>query len=209
MMFSSGFRIAALLALAGGAAAPQDSHTGAAGPATEAFRDSADTPPLGWKGPRFKMSRDYPKQMPVCPAPWLKRPVSFANPSANWDDWRGYVQDIVDYIKEGQNLDLPDDTGWQARINNENRWFHVPWMAYDSQRGREFAHGLTNELSTALSTFHDGRGSGKEYIFHALHAGSPIDPLFETWSIGMYNPCGAWSLGQVFPPAGVPGRAYG
>ncbi len=174
------------------------------GPAVEAFRDSADTPPPGWKGPRFKMSRDYPKQMPVCPAPWLKRPVSFSDPSANWDNWRGYVQDIVDYIKAGQNPDLPDETGWQAKVNGDTRWFHVPWMAYVGERGREFAHGLTNELSTALSTFHDGRGSGKEYIFHALHAGSPVDPLFETWSIGMYNPCGAWSLGQTFPPAGVP-----
>ena len=34
--------------------------------------------------------------------------------------------------------------------------------------------------SSALSTFHDGRGSGKEHIFNALHAGTDVDPLFET-----------------------------
>jgi hypothetical protein len=177
-------------------------------PAAEAFRDSVDTPPLGWKGPRYKMSRDYPKQMPACEAPWLKRPVSFSDSGSGWNEWRGYVQDIVDYVKQGQDLNLPNDIGWQTKVNNETRWFHVPWMAYDGERGREFAHGLTNELSTALSTFHDGRGSGKEHIFRALavkhSAGQSVDPLFETWSIGMYNPCGAWSVGQVFPVTGVP-----
>ena len=134
----------------------------------------------------------------------MKRPVSFSDAGSSWNEWRGYVQDIVDYVKQGQNPDLPDETGWQTKAGSETRWFHVPWMAYDGERGREFAHGLTNELSTALSTFHDGRGSGKEHIFHALAAAQNIDPLFETWSVGMYNPCGAWSLGQVFPSSGVP-----
>lgn len=174
------------------------------GPAMEAFRDSADTAPAGWKGPKFKLSRNYPKQMPVCAAPWLKRKVSFDGSSVNWDDWRAYVQDIVDYVKEGQDLDLPDETGWKAQVGNDTRWFHVPWMAYDGQRGREFVHGLTNELSTALSTFHEGRGSGKERVFGALRANAAVDPLFETWSVGMYNPCGAWSIGETFPATGEP-----
>lgn len=172
--------------------------------ATLAFRDSTDTPPAGWKGPRFKLSHDYPKQMPVCEAPWLKRQVSFSAVNPNWDEWRAYVQDIVDYVKEGQDPNLPDDVGWRLRVNDETRWFHVPWMAHDGQRGREFVHGLTNELSTALSTFHEGRGSGKEHIFGARLASTGVDPMFETWSIGMYNPCGGWAIGQVFPATGVP-----
>jgi hypothetical protein len=142
--------------------------------------------------------------MPACPAPWLKRRVSFTDPNANWNDWRGYVQDIVNYIKEGQDPNLPDETGWRTEVGNETRWYHVPWMAYDSERGREFAHGLTNELSTAQSTFREGRGSGKELIFHALKTSAGVDPLFETWSVGMYNPCGGWALGQVFPASGEP-----
>jgi hypothetical protein len=173
-------------------------------PSTYAFRNSADTPPPNWHGPRFKLSHDYPKQMPACPAPWLKRRVSFTDPNANWNDWRGYVQDIVNYIKEGQDPNLPDETGWRTEVGNETRWYHVPWMAYDSERGREFAHGLTNELSTAQSTFREGRGSGKELIFHALKTSAGVDPLFETWSVGMYNPCGGWALGQVFPASGEP-----
>jgi hypothetical protein len=194
-----------VLVFCGGiAGAAQDSRAAVPSvPSAEAFRDSTDTPPLGWKGPRFKLSHDYPKQMPACAAPWLKRPVSFDS-GTNWDDWRAYVQDIVDYVKQGQDPNLGDDTGWELRVKNEVRWFHVPWMALDRERGREFAHGLTNELSTALSTFHEGRGSGKERIFHALRANSNVDPLFETWSVGMYNPCGAWALGQVFTASGVP-----
>src|SRR5579871_2299516 len=199
----SGFTVLLLCGLPGSKA--QTPHPGStSGPAAEAFRDSVDTPPLGWKGPRFKLNHDYPRQMPTCDAPWLKRQVSFSDANSTWNDWRGYVQDIVDYVKHGQDQNLPDETGWQTSVNGQALWFHVPWMAYDGQRGREFAHGLTNELSTALSTFHYGRGSGKEHIFHALlSAGSNIDPLFETWSVGMYNPCGAWSMGQVYPASGV------
>jgi hypothetical protein len=31
-----------------------------------------------------------------------------------------------------------------------------------------------------------------------------VDPLFETWSVGFYNPCGAYTLGEVLPPSGEP-----
>jgi hypothetical protein len=171
--------------------------------AAEAFRDSVDAAPPGWNGPRFKLSHNYPKKAPDCAAPWLKRKVSFEDPNPAWNDWRGYVQDIVDYVKEGQDLNLNDETGWKIAVKNETRWYHVPWMAYDGQRGREFVHGLTNELSTALSTFHEGRGSGKERLLGAVQTNGE-DPLFETWSVGMYNPCGAWSIGQAFPASGEP-----
>ena len=136
MTFPSGRRMLGCLGLwAVVAASAQPQPT--VGASADAFRDSVDSPPLNWKGPRFKLSRDYPKERPDCAAPWLKRPVSFSAAGANWDAWRGYVQDIVDYVKEGQNPNLPDEIGWQSRVKNETRWFHVPWMAYDGQRGRE------------------------------------------------------------------------
>jgi hypothetical protein len=173
--------------------------------AREAFRDSTDTAPPNWSGPTFKLSYDYPKTQPSCDAPWLKRQVSFNNPTAQWSpEWQAYVQDIVDYVKEGQDPNLANNPGWQVLVNGETRWFHVPWMAYDGERGREFVHGLTNELSTAKSTFRNGgRGSGKHLLMGVAKVGG-VDPLFETWSVGMYNPCGAWALGQTFPSTGVP-----
>ncbi|HLG14433.1 MAG TPA: hypothetical protein VJH03_08025 [Blastocatellia bacterium] len=166
-----------------------------------AFRDSADTPPPDWRGPRFKLSHNYPKSQPTCEAPWLKRQVSFTSPNPRWQEWEGYVRDIVTYVKHG-NEDISD--GWNVKVDGQTRWYHVPWMAYDGQRGREFVHGLTNELSTALSKFIGlGRGTGRHTLPGAKSTGE-TDPQFETWSVGMYNPCGAWSVGQVFPPSGAP-----
>lgn len=172
----------------------------APGAADLAFRDSVDTAPPGWTGPVFTLSRNYPTTPPDCNAPWLKRKVDFNSPAPKWpganNEWSDYVQDIVDYVKEGQDLDLADEIGWRTDVGGTTRWFHVPWMAYDGERGREFVHGLTNELSTAQSTFDGpGRGSGG----HRLPGARPqngVDPLFETWSVGMYNPCGDATLGQ-------------
>lgn len=48
----------------------------------------------------FQLSRDYPKEKPV---PWLKRPVNLQDPNAKWSDWTPYIQDIVNYVKEGQD----------------------------------------------------------------------------------------------------------
>ncbi|MAT99594.1 MAG: hypothetical protein CL608_20820 [Anaerolineaceae bacterium] len=172
--------------------------------AVAAFRDSVDAPPAGWNGPVFELSHDYPQEKPDCEAPWLNRNVDFQDPNPKWEDWAPYVQDIIEYILEGQDPNLPDETGWLNSVNGETRWYHVPWMAYDGERGREFAHGLTNELSTALPAFRDGgRGSGK-HIFEADLETQDNPPLYETWSVGMYNPCGAWSLGQAFPASGMP-----
>lgn len=170
--------------------------------ASLAFRSAVDAPPPGWQGPVFKLSHDYPKAKPDCSdAPWLKRNVSFTNPKPEWKDWEAYVQDIVNYVKAGQDPNLAN--GWNIKVGNETRWFHVPWMAYDGQRGREFVHGLTNELSTARDTFLPvGRGSGKHTLMGAK--ATENSPLYETWSVGMYNPCGAWSLGQAFPASGEP-----
>lgn len=167
-----------------------------------AFRDAVTKPPAGWTGPVFTLRHDYPAEQPTCPAPWLERKVSFDDPSSTAEEWKAYLQDVIDYAWEGQHPDLPDETGWKTEVDGKARWYHVPWMAYDGQRGREFAHGLTNELSTAKSIFlGDGRGSGK----HGLGLDpKDDDPLFETWSVGMYNPCGAWSIGQAVPSSGVP-----
>ena len=178
--------------------------SGGAPAARFAFRDAAKEAPPGWTGPRFTLSHDYPKERPTCEAPWLKRNVSFSDPNGKWDwQWQGYVDDIVKYVFEGQDPDLPDAIGWRASVAGQTRWYYVPWMAYDGQRGREFVHGLTNELSTAQSTFL-GRGGGLHTLPTAKKAAGGVDPLFETWSVGFYNPCGGWSIGQGWPASGEP-----
>lgn len=179
-----------------------------ASPAELAFRSAVDAPPPGWTGPVFALSHDYPKEAPVCDAPWLKRRVDFTDQHQKWPgvhgEWAAYVRDIVNYVKEGQDPDLRDEIGWRAEVGGSTRWFHVPWMAFDGQRGREFAHGLTNELSTSESTFKGpGRGTGLHHLPGAkLQNG--VDPLFETWSVGFYNPCGGHVLGAGWPASGEP-----
>ncbi len=171
-----------------------------------AFRDSVDTPPPGWTGPVFKLSAQYPKAPVECPSPWLKRKVDFN--AKGWNaGWAAYIQDIVNYVKQGQDANLRDEIGWRAEVGGSTRWFHVPWMAYDGQRGREFVHGLTNELSTAESTFVGGANAGRGSGGHRLpgaKAQNGVDPLFETWSVGFYNDCGAASIGQQWPASGEP-----
>lgn len=188
------------------APAPGPAPAPSTSPADLAFRDAVDAPPPGWTGPVFKLSHDYPRTRPVCDAPWLKRKVSFQDLNPTWNaEWKGYVQDIVDYVWEGQDPDLPDSVGWRTTLEGKGtRWFHIPWMAFDGQRGREFVHGLTNELSTAESTFHGpGRGTGLHHLMGARPQNG-VDPLFETWSVGFYNPCGAASVGQGWPASGEP-----
>lgn len=186
-------------------AAPTLQPAPSVSPAALAFRDSVDEAPPGWSGPKFKLSRNYPSAPPTCNAPWLKRKVSFTDRKQVWNAaWASYVQDIVDYVREGQEADLPDNVGFRSEVAGQTRWFHVPWMAYDGQRGREFVHGLTNELSTAESTFNgSGRGTGLLKLPGAKKVNGQ-DPLFETWSVGFYNPCGAYSIGQSFPASGEP-----
>ena len=145
------------------------STTPAVSAAALAFRNAVDSPPPGWTGPVFALSHDYPKDAPVCDSPWLKRNVNFNDPAPKWpganNEWSGYVEDIVNYVKQGQDPDLRDEIGWRSEVGGSVRWFHVPWMAYDGERGREFVHGLTNELSTAESTFTGpGRGSGLHHL---------------------------------------------
>ena len=92
---------------------------GSNSPSSLAFRSSVDTPPAGWKGPVFKLSRDYPKTTPKCDAPWLKRQVNFNSPNPQWKEWEAYVQDIIDYVKAGQDPNLAN--GWNIAVGGQTQ----------------------------------------------------------------------------------------
>jgi hypothetical protein len=49
--------------------------------------------------------------------------------------------------------------------------------------------------------------AGEQTVVGALPGAKKVngqDPLFETWSVGFYNSCGAFSVGQTFPASGEP-----
>ncbi len=135
----------------GGGAAKTDTAAATAAPgsdstATVAFRNSVTGVDSGWTGPVFQLSHAYPDTFTACtPAtcPWLSVPVDTSTTS--WATWSPYLQAALNYLVQGQTTNLNDSTGWQTTVNGETRWFHVPWMAYDDEHGREFIHGTTNE----------------------------------------------------------------
>jgi hypothetical protein len=198
---------AALIALSGAPAAAAPSPDMAA----LAFKDSVEAPPAGWSGPVFKLSHDYPRTKPSCEAPWLRRKVSFTASNPQWgdysdpgDNWAKYAGDLIDYVWQGQDPNLPDASGWSSTVGGATWWYHMPWMAYDGQLGREFVHGLTNERSADRQTFGPRSAEVQRGSLQYAVAGAAPDKTYQTWSVGMYNACGAWSVGQAIPPSGVP-----
>jgi hypothetical protein len=180
-----------------------------------AFQNSVTGVPPGWTGPVFELSHDYPQADPgTCPpttCTWLANQqvdfnVGLTDPPPMWNEvWADYLQQILDYVKEGQDPQLRNEIGWQVGVGTETRWFHVPWMAYDPTRGREFIHGLTNERTASIEDFIgpevdvvEGRHSLPLTATTSTAAG------FETWAFGVYNPWGAYAIGQSWPPDGEP-----
>ncbi len=109
--------LAAALLLLSACSAPAhgaDRAQAAGGDAAKfAFRSSVDEAPAGWTGPVFALSHDYPAADPgTCATDlctWLGRDVDFSvdftAPRPTWEDpiWNQYIQDILDYVAEGQD----------------------------------------------------------------------------------------------------------
>ncbi|WP_437935050.1 hypothetical protein [Sorangium sp. So ce341] len=182
-------------------------------PEQAAFRDAAIDPPEDYRGPRFKLSADYPQTQPAATAensPWLKMKVDFGNgksaPDFKRGGWADYMKVLLNYIKEGQDPNLKDEIGFQTTVNGKTRWYHMPWMAFDLQSGREYVHGCTNERTAFLSDLNGPTGAE----MHSF-ASKSIDPKckaeneagFESWSVGFYNEIGGWAIGQAFPRRGA------
>jgi len=207
----------ATLLMAQQAANPERSDSAAA----LAFRDAAVPAPPGYEGPRFKLSRDYPRSLPASctDCTWLDpklkldfQPVLPARPMAPdaWQkgEWAEYIDRIIDYVKEGQDPNLSAEVGFRVNVKGRTRWFNVPWMAYDQTAGREFIHGTTNERTAHLSDLIGGAGGPRRGL-HALPGVSAACQEryphgFESWSVGYYNEWGGYALGKAIPPSGRP-----
>ncbi len=173
-----------------------------------AFRNAVNTPPVKWTGPTFELSHDYPDTLPKGGAdmPWLKVDVDFTDKNPDWKTgkWKEYIDAIIDYSFQGQDPNLTNESGWKTDVNGSNRWFHVPWMAYSPNAGREFIHGCTSERIASIADF-DGEKMLASGIGHLQHANSDASIThFETWAVGMYNDYAGYSFSQLFPKSGEP-----
>src|SRR6202451_959217 len=188
-------------------------------PAYPASRNAATDPLPNPTPPVFQLSHDYPKVAPPATCtecPWLKVKVNFDPafpPTVNSDSWHAghwdeYIKSIIDYVKEGQDPNLDNKVGFQVKVNGKTRWYNVPWMAYDPNVWREYAHGTTNERTTYLNALINGANEPTRGVNSI--AGESQDCTkewphgFESWSVGFYNEYGGYALGIGITPPGAP-----
>lgn len=184
--------------------------------ASQAYANATTAPSKSWTGPVFQLSYNYPKTAPApCPptvCKWLAKDlgVSFdetpGTVAAQWSPaWNTYMQNILDYIRQGQDEQLDNKAGWQVNVNGGTRWFHVPWMAFDPTRGREFVHGLTNERTAVLSDFLGTDQVVNKGLSMLPLSGTKSTPKgFETWAFGVYNEWGGYAIGRSWGADGKP-----
>ncbi|MET0969603.1 MAG: hypothetical protein ABWY18_10415, partial [Tardiphaga sp.] len=215
-------RFAALVATAFLAAGPWAAAQ-AQSASTLAFQNTVKGPPPGWTGPVFKLSRDYPASAPSqCPeCTWLTLDVNFnpefpPSPDNPWTSgkWADYLKRIIDYVKVGQDPQLGNTPGFQAKVGGKTRWFNVPWMAYDPTVGREFVHGTTNERTAYLPDLINPvnkklrsaqTAHGVNFLAGTTQAcQNQYKAGFETWAVGYYNAWGGAAFGKAIPASGVP-----
>lgn len=152
----------------------------------------SDVPPEGWTGPVFRLSQQYPAELP---------------PQSPDEGWRlfnpfqsglgqeemskqahEYAWAVMKYIQAG-NIPNGESGGdiekdWTLCNNPVRPWVHIPFQTYDPSSGREFMHGLTREAPVTFT----------------MKDGSQLKTT--VWAVGFYNPRAAYALGQVWKPDG-------
>lgn len=138
-------------------------------------------PAPDYKGRVFKLSQDYPVQLPLKETyPWEK--IAFKNGGPV--DPEAYLQALLDYGLEG-NVDVD----FYVQDNKLRKWYGMPWMDWNTEvatdwpgtDGREFVHGLTHEFDSAGNTFGEAQA---EFV--------------DTWAQAYVNDRYAFSIGQVY-----------
>lgn len=132
------------------------------------FPNAHGLPPLGWTGPVFKLSQDYPNKAPS-PEQYPWSTINFKT------DPERYIKAVLGYVYEG-NIEVD----WQLQKNPIRTWYHAPWMHWGS-KGREFIHGLTRERTS------------KPYELSKKQTDS-----FRNYAVGFFNAPGGYITGRVW-----------
>jgi len=140
-------------------------------PSREPFKDYGYKPPAEqYNGTLFKLSQDYPAQMPDS----SQLPAFFQTDFQN--DWRNYMLQVRDYCFEGNT-----EVDWRVENNKMRGWYHMPWQDY-GRTGREAIHGLTQEAPLSAGQL----------------AATQTYPVAVAHAIGFYNEFGGYTIGQVW-----------
>ncbi len=136
-------------------------------------------PPGKYDKPLFKLSQDYPTQMPT-----EALPVFFKTDFRT--DWRTYTMQVREYCFEGNT-----DVDWHVEKNEVRPWYNMPWQDY-GDNGREAIRGLTREAPIKAFQLADSQDYGKG----------------NAYAIGFYNGFGAYTIGQVWKDHENPDPAF-
>ncbi len=132
------------------------------------FPDAYSEPPKGYSGPVFRLSQDYPTEMPKpSPKPWER-----FDPVTQPDE---YIRAILAYCLEG-NLEVD----FAGQNNKVRKWYHVPWLHW-GLNGRDYMRGLTFELAAPPGKLADTQKSWATNC-----------------AVGMYNAEGGYIIGKVW-----------
>jgi hypothetical protein len=133
-----------------------------------AFKDAHELPPAGWTGPVFKLSQEYPATRPAAEERPWKA-IDYKTKPAE------YLKAVLDYCYDG-NIEVD----FRGQDNVKRKWYHTPWLD-TGNKGREFIHGMTRERTTPARRLHPNQSS-----------------QFGAYAVGLYNPTGGYTIGQVW-----------
>ena len=140
-------------------------------PSQAPFRDYGYKPPADqYNGTLFKLSQNYPTQMPGS----NQLPAFFKTDFQK--DWRTYMLQVRDYCFEG-NIQVD----WRVENNKVRNWYHMPWQDY-GPAVREGIHGLTKEAPLSA-----GQLAATQPYTNAV-----------AYAVGFYNDFGGYTIGQVW-----------
>lgn len=166
-----------------GALSEADARPCPDGPYPAYWPDRSNQPPPGWDGPVFRLSQDFPQALPKPePLPWEEiDPFNAGTPEERARRAEAYLRAVYDYVLEGNVKGGDPELDFTLCDNPVRTWYHVPWMHSDPRKGREFVHGLTQELQV-----------------HPRKLGPRQAEWEQSWAVGFYNAPGAYVIGQIF-----------
>lgn len=136
--------------------------------AQDPLANTIDEIPTSYTGLVFQLSKDYPSTLPADPQKPWKA-FDFKTQPAE------YMQSVLAYALDG-NI----EADWVVQDNAVRKWYHAPGLL-NEDFGREFVRGLTRERTSRPRELHEEQSSWAQ-----------------NWGVGMYNPVGGFTLGEVW-----------
>jgi hypothetical protein len=149
------------------------------------FPSSAIGPPVGWPGPVFVLSQQYPAH--TVPD---NLPFTTIDPRTHAI---AYMNAVLQYCLQG-NVQVD----WRGQSNPVRRWYHAPWLHF-GDHGREPIHGLTMERTSLAGDLAPGQPGGIQNWAVGIYNGIAAATIGAVWR----NPVSPTRAAARFAPGSV------